>query len=126
MLACFPVAVLMGTVLGFLSGLGTGGGSLLILWLGLGLGMAQNEARIINLMFFIPSALAACLFRWRQGRLDIKKVLPAIVAGSISAGVFALLGSRMDTSLLKRLFGGLLIFMGIRELMYRPKDRNRN
>lgn len=94
----------------------------MILWLTLGLGMAQPEARAINLMFFIPSALVACLFRWRQGRLEIKKVLPAILAGSISAGICAILGSKMDTSLLQRLFGGLLIFTGIRELMYKPKE----
>ena len=113
----------MGTLLGVLSGLGTGGGSLLILWLTLGLGMAQDEARAINLMFFIPSALVACLFRWKQGQLKIKKVLPAIIAGSISAAIFALLGKNMDTSLLQKLFGGLLIFTGIRELLYKPKER---
>ena len=123
MLESFPFAILMGTLLGVLSGLGTGGGSLLILWLTLGLGMAQGEARAINLMFFIPSALVACLFRWKQGQLEIKKVLPAIIAGSISAAIFALLGKNMDTSLLQKLFGGLLIFTGIRELLYKPKQR---
>ena len=123
MLGSFPFAVLMGTLLGVLSGLGTGGGSLLNLWLTLGLGMAQGEARAINLMFFIPSALVACLFRWKQGQLQIKKVLPAIIAGSISAAIFALLGKNMDTSLLQKLFGGLLIFTGIRELLYKPKQR---
>ncbi len=123
MLESFPFAVAIGSILGVLSGLGTGGGSLLILWLTLGLDMAQPEARAINLMFFIPSALVACLFRWRQGRLDFKKVLPAIVAGSISAGFCAFFSQNMDTSLLQKLFGGLLIFTGIRELMYRPKKR---
>ena len=123
MLESFPVAVFVGTVLGTLSGLGTGGGSLLILWLTLGLGMAQNEARAINLLFFIPSALVACVLRWKQGQLEIKKILPAIVAGSISAAVFAMLGNNMDTSLLKKLFGGLLVFTGIRELLYKPKGR---
>ena len=122
MLESFPFAILMGTLLGVLSGLGTGGGSLLILWLTLGLGMVQDEARIINLLFFIPSALVACIFRWKQGQLEIKKVLPAIVAGSISAAIFALLGKNMDTSLLRKLFGGLLIFTGIRELFYKPKQ----
>ena len=123
MLESFPFAILMGTLLGLLSGLGTGGGSLLILWLTLGLGMVQDEARIINLLFFIPSALVACIFRWKQGQLEIKKVLPAIVAGSISAAIFALLGKNMDTSLLRKLFGGLLIFTGIRELFYKPRQR---
>lgn len=121
MLESFSFAILIGTILGFLSGLGTGGGSLLILWLTLGVGMAQEKARLINLMFFIPSALVACIFRWKQGNLDIKKILPAIVAGSISAGMFSILGSMMETSLLRKLFGGLLLFTGIREILYRPK-----
>ena len=123
MLERFPVIVFIGTVLGTLSGLGTGGGSLLILWLTLGLGMAQEEARLINLMFFIPSALVACLFRWRQGQLSIKKVLPAMIAGSIFAALFSMVGTKMDTDILKKLFGGLLIFTGFREVMYKPKGR---
>ena len=123
MLESLPFTILMGTVLGFLSGLGTGGGSLLILWLTLAVGMQQAEARVINLMFFIPSALVACFFRWKQGKLDLKKVLPAIVAGSITAALFTILGRELDTSLLKKLFGGLLIFTGIRELFYKPKQR---
>lgn len=110
-------------MLGFLSGLGTGGGSLLILWLTLAVSMQQAEARVINLMFFIPSALVACFFRWKQGKLDLKKVLPAIVTGSMTAALFTILGRELDTSLLKKLFGGLLIFTGIRELFYKPKQR---
>lgn len=121
MVNSFPVAVAIGTVLGVLSGLGTGGGSLLILWLGLVVGMEQSEARAINLLFFIPSALIACLFRWKQGKLDIKKLLPAIVAGSILSGIFTLLSRSMDTALLKKLFGILLLLTGVREILYRRK-----
>ena len=123
MLDSFLVSILIGTALGILSGLGTGGGSLLILWLTLVLGMEQPEARAINLMFFIPSALVACLFRWKQGRLDIKKVLPAIIAGSIASGLFTFLSRSMDTVLLQKIFGGLLLLTGVRELMYKPKKK---
>ena len=121
MVNSFPIAVVIGTVLGVLSGLGTGGGSLLILWLGLASGMEQAQARIINLLFFIPSAVIACLFRWKQGRLDIKKVLPAIIAGSTVSGIFTFFSQGMDAELLKKLFGILLLFTGMRELLYRPK-----
>ena len=123
MLENYPVSILIGTVLGILSGLGTGGGSLLILWLTLGSGMTQPESRAINLMFFIPSALVACLFRWKQGRLDVKKVLPAIIAGSIASGVFTFLSRDMDTAMPQKLFGGLLLLTGIKELLYKPKKR---
>ena len=121
MVNSLPFYVIIGTILGFLSGLGTGGGSLLILWLTMGIGMDHTTARGINLMFFLPSALIACLFRWKQGKLDTEKLLPAILAGSISAAVFSWLGEYLDMELLKKLFGGLLILTGLRELFYRPR-----
>ena len=121
MVESFPFAVAIGTVLGILSGLGTGGGSLLILWLTMVLGMDQTAARSINLLFFIPSALVACLFRYKQGKLDIRKVLPAIVAGCIAAACFSWLSVLLELEVLKKLFGVLLLFTGIRELLYRPR-----
>lgn len=123
MLESVPVTVAVGILLGFLSGIGVGGGSLLILWLTLVLGMEHSDARIINLLFFIPSALIASLFRWKQGKLPFKKILPAIIAGCISAGLFSLLSKRMDISLLKKFFGVLLLATGVRELLYKPKDQ---
>ena len=121
MLMNLPVAIGVGCVLGFLSGLGVGGGSLLMLWLTLVLGIPQDTARGINLLFFIPSALIASLFHWKKGKLDIKKLLPGILSGCISAGVCALLSSRIELRALKKLFGILLIFTGLRELFYKPK-----
>ena len=121
MLASFPVILLIGTLLGFLSGIGIGGGSLLILWLTFVLNIPHSAARSINLLFFIPSAVIAAFFRWRQGALDLRKILPAIVAGCIAAAVCSWAGTRMDTEILKKLFGGLLILTGLRELLYKPK-----
>ncbi len=122
MLKEFMFSVMVGTALGVLSGLGTGGGSLLILWLTLVLNLPQHEARTINLLFFIPSAIISCLFRWKQGTLRLKKVLPAIAAGSIVAGIFSFFGSSWDAQLLKKAFGALLLLTGLRELAYRPKN----
>lgn len=121
MLESLPVILIIGTALGFLAGIGVGGGSLLIIYLTLVLGMDHPQARILNLLFFLPSAVVASFFRWKQGKLDFKKVLPAIIAGCIAAGVCSFLSSTMDVGLLKKLFGGLLIITGIRELMYKPR-----
>lgn len=123
MLESLPVVLIIGTSLGFLAGIGVGGGSLLILWLTLVLGMDHPQARIINLLFFLPSAIVASFFRWKQGKLEIKKVLPAIIVGCIAAGVCSFLSSSMDIALLQKLFGGLLILTGIRELLYKPKTQ---
>ena len=121
MLESFPIAVLAGILLGFLSGLGIGGGSLLMLWLTLVLGMDHISARGINLLFFIPSALIACLFRWKQRTLQWKQILPAIIAGCAAAAVFSWLSMYLDTPAIKKLFGILLIATGLRELFYRPR-----
>ncbi len=121
MLETLPVALIVGTLLGFLTGLGVGGGSLLILWLTLVLEMPQTAARGINLLFFLPSAAISCYLRWKQGTVTLKKILPAIFAGCAAAAVFSLISTRIDLEILKKLFGVLLLATGIRELCYRPK-----
>ncbi len=121
MLESIPVVIVIGTVLGFLSGLGIGGGSLLILWLTIVVGIPQETARSINLLFFLPSAVIVCLFRWRQGRLNIKTVLPAMIAGAAAAALFSWIGIRVHPETLKKPFGILLLATGLREIFYRPR-----
>lgn len=121
MLESLPLSLFVGCVLGFLAGLGIGGGSLLILWLTLVLGIEHGAARYINLLFFLPSAIIASAFRWKQGKLRIHKVLPAIILGCIFAALFSLISKELDISVIKKLFGGLLILTGIRELFYRER-----
>ena len=123
MLNSIWIVIPVSIVLGFLSGLGTGGGSLLILWLTLVMDVPQNDARTMNLMFFVPAAVIACIFRWKQGRLDFKKVLPGILSGCAAAGVCSLLIAGQTPGLLKKAFGILLIITGIREIFYQTQSR---
>lgn len=81
MLNSLPICLVVGTVLGFLTGLGIGGGSLLMLWLTLVLGVSQAEARQINLLFFLPSALISCWMHKKQGTLNWKTSLPGMISG---------------------------------------------
>ena len=86
-----PVCILVGTVLGFLSGLGVGGGSLLILWLTAVLSMELRMAQ-----------------------------------GACAAGLCAWAATALNTELLRKLFGGLLVLTGLWELFgthRRRKDR---
>ena len=114
-------SVLVGVVIGALSSLGIGGGSLLMLWLTLAIGMDARPARLINLMFFLPCALIACLFRLRQGRLNRAVAVPTVAAGCAGSVIGCLLGGLVDVDLLQRIFGGVLILFGIREIFYRPR-----
>ena len=122
MLESLPVLLAVATALGFLAGLGVGGGSLLILWLTLVLGMDHPQARLLNLLFFLPSALIASLFRWKQGKLDLKAVFPGILAGCAAAALGSWLSTQLELFWIRKLFGGLLLITGIRELLYKPKQ----
>ena len=121
MVESLPAILIVGTVLGFLAGLGIGGGSLLVLWLSFVVGLDPITVRGINLLFFIPSALIAICFRWKQGSICWKKIIPAMIAGCVSALLFSWLGSLFDMAMLKKLFGIILILTGIKELFYRPR-----
>ena len=121
MLESIPVALAVGTVLGFLTGLGTGGGSLLLLWLTLVLGQDPVQARMINLMFFIPGALTSITVQSLRQRIPFRKLLLPTLAGCAAAAVFSCLGQKMNTESMEKLFGVLLVILGLRELFYRPR-----
>ena len=122
MLTSFPFAAVVGCILGFLAGLGVGGGTLLLLWLTAVLTTPQPEARVINLLFFIPTALISSFFHRRKGTLNLKTVFPAMIAGCLFAALGSWLSKSLDVELLRKLFGFLLIITGIRELLYRRRN----
>ncbi len=117
----FCTAFLAAAFCGLLAGMGLGGGSLLILYLTAVQGMDPVAARGINLVFFLPAAVIATVFRIRKGSLPIQKVMPAVWAGILFATGFSFISSRLDMGLLQKLFGTLLLATGLRELFYRPR-----
>ena len=122
MLTSIPIALTVGTVLGYLAGLGVGGGSLLILWLTLITNTDPSVARMINLMFFITAAGSVSLIRWKKGNLNLKKILPAIITGCICATLASTVSNQISPQLIQKIFGILLLITGIRELFYRPRN----
>ena len=121
MLNTLPFSIGAGAILGFLTGLGTGGGSLLMLWLTLVVKLPPEQARAINLMFFIPAALCATVVRFRRREIPWKKIWLPTLAGSVSAAVFASLST--GSNLMRKAFGVLLIVIGIRELFFRSASQ---
>lgn len=123
MLNSLLFSVAAAAVLGFLTGLGTGGGSLLMLWLTLVCHMEPEQAKAINLMFFIPAALCATILRSRSCKLPWRKLLLPALTGCVCALVFSLISQHWDTQLLKKIFGLLLLVIGVRELIYKNADQ---
>ena len=121
MLNSIPVAILAGILLGFLAGIGIGGGSLLMLWLTIILSTPYPTARAINLLFFLAAAGGVSILRLKNGKVRLKNVLPAILCGCIAAGLTAWLGKNLELNWIRKVFGILLLVTGLRELFYRPR-----
>lgn len=94
----------------------------MLLWLTAVAGTEYQMARMINLLFFLPSALAATIFRWKQGIIDINAIWPGILAGCISVFIGNFISNQIQLEVLKKLFGLLLIITGIKEILYRPRN----
>ena len=110
------IAGLAGVICGVLSGLGIGGGTLLMVWMTAVMGLEQRVAQGINLLYFLPTAACALFFHIKNRLIRWRVVIPAILTGCITAGGTAFLATAIETELLRKLFGGFLILVGIREL----------
>lgn len=119
----FPVAVLAGLVCGVFSGLGVGGGTLLMVWMTAVVGISQKTAQGINLLYFLPTAVCALFFHIKNRLIRWRVVLPAAIIGSMLAAGAAYLATVIETALLRKLFGGFLLIVGVTELFSRQRDR---
>ena len=106
----FLLPFLIGTAAGVLASWGVGGGTLLLIVLTLLLDVPQRTAQSINLLFFLPTAAAALLIHRRQGYLRKDLLRRLIPAGAVFAAGAAFLAPHLDTALLRRPFGILLLF----------------
>lgn len=102
-----------GLLAGVLSGMGMGGGTVLIPLLTLLLSVEQHAAQGANMLAFLPGAVLAIFIHARNGRLKIKPALPLLIFGAIGAVGGALLSSYIDSDFLRRSFGGFLIVLAI-------------
>ena len=117
----FLIAIAAGLVCGVLSGFGIGGGSLLMVWMTAVLSMEQKAAQGINLLYFLPTAAAALIFHTKNRLSEWKAVVPAAIAGSVTAALAALLSANLEMSLLRKLFGGFLILVGLSEVFLKTR-----
>lgn len=115
------IPVLAGAVTGVLSGFGVGGGTLLLIYMTAFAGLDQRLAQGINLLYFLPTAATALPAHFKNGFIDKKAAIPAIVAGLAGTAVAAWAATALDVALLRRFFGAYLLYIGIRELLRRPE-----
>ena len=122
------VEILTGFISGVVSGTGMGGGTILILCLSVFLGIDQKIAQATNLVFFIPTSIAAIYINIKEKKINFKVAKMIIIFGTIGAVIGAIIAKNMDTKLLKKSFGVFLAFIAIHEIyviykMYKNKRK---
>lgn len=106
---------LAGLLTGVLSGLGIGGGTLLMLYMTLWGGLEQHMAQGVNLLYFVPCAASALFLHIKNKQVEFKAAWTAIAAGLASGALGAWAVRFFDAALLRRGFAVLVIFIGLRE-----------
>ncbi|PYG87306.1 hypothetical protein LY28_02211 [Ruminiclostridium sufflavum DSM 19573] len=121
------IVVLIGLAAGIVSGMGIGGGAILIPALVFFVKPEQHVAQSVNLLFFIPTAAVALIIHIKNKNVDFKTGIPILLFGLVGAIIGSLVSLSMDGHILRKIFGVFLLAMGIYEIFSKAgKKANRN
>ena len=113
---------LIGFISGIVSGTGMGGGTILILCLSIFLEINQKTAQATNLIFFIPTSIAAIYINMKQKNINIKLAKQIIFWGIIGTIIGALIAQKINVTVLKKMFGIFLAIIAIHEIYLLIKE----
>lgn len=111
--------LLLGLGMGVLSGLGVGGGKLLIPALVFFFSIGQTQAQGIVLMAFIPIAAIAAYVHYKEGHVQVRPAILVAAGGVVGALIGSYLATSMPAFWLKRAYGLFLLAVAIYEMFSR-------
>ncbi len=109
-------ALLAGLLSGIIGAMGMGGGAVLIIYLSVFTQTEQLASQGINLMFFIPIGLLAVIIYAFKKQIKWKTTLLLAAWGLLGAVIGLMITDLLGGELTAKLFGGLLILIGIKEI----------
>lgn len=113
-------------VIAAISGMGLGGGGLLVIYLTLVIGTPQIIAQGANLAFFIIAASFSTLYNAIKKQIKWKITLTMSAAGILFSYLGTLTAGNMDSSILTKIFGAMLVIGGIASLISTFSQKNQN
>lgn len=115
---------LVGLISGIISGMGIGGGVILIPALTLIFGFEQKIAQNINLLYFIPTAIIAIFVHSKNKTIERQGLFKIIIFGIIGAIFGSIIAINLNGEILRKIFGWFLLIMGISEILKKEKGQN--
>ncbi len=114
--------ILIGILSGIVSGIGMGGGTILILVLSLFMGIEQHTAQACNMVYFIPTSIVAIILSSKAKLVNFSVGIPLIISGIIGAGIGANIANFANSKNLKIYFGIFLSIIAIYEIFCYTKQ----
>ena len=108
--------IVFGIISGIVTGLGMGGGTILILLLSLFMGLEQHTAQATNLVFFIPTSIAAILTNLKQKNIDLKLAINISSFGIIGAIIGTIISNKITSDNLKKYFAIFILIIALHEV----------
>lgn len=120
------LAIIFGIISGIVTGLGMGGGTILILLLSLFMEMEQHIAQATNLIFFIPTSLAAIIINLKQKNVDLKLAFIISIFGIIGAIIGAIISENLSSENLRKYFAMFIMLIAFYEVYKLYKEYKTN
>ena len=122
--------IFIGSISGIFSGIGMGGGTVLIFLLNIFEGLEQHVAQATNLIYFVPTAISAIIVNYREKNIDIKLAKMISIYGIIGAIIGAIISINLDVQKLRKFYGIFLAIIAVHEIYTLIKEyklnKNRN
>lgn len=115
------IDIIASFLIAVLSGMGIGSGGLLVIYLTFADSLPQLTAQGINLLFFLFSSGAAMAVHLRRRKIFWGAVLAMSIFGVIGALLGSFAAGHLPTSVIRKLFGGMLTVSGIFALFKKGK-----
>lgn len=115
------IVILIGLAAGIISGMGIGGGAILIPALVIFVKPEQHVAQSVNLLFFIPTAIVALAIHIKNKNVDFRTGIPILIFGLGGAILGSKIALSMDGEILRKIFGVFLLAMGLYEIFGKKK-----
>ena len=114
--------IVIGIVSGIFSGIGMGGGTILIFALSFFASLNQHVAQAVNLIFFIPTSIAAIFINIKNKKIDFKLAFIVSICGIIGA----IMGANIATNMESQMCQCFQIFWLVKKVKHVSRSRKVN
>ncbi|MBO5413888.1 MAG: TSUP family transporter [Clostridia bacterium] len=120
--------IIFGIIAGIVTGMGMGGGTVLILLLSMFAGLDQHIAQATNLVYFVPTSISTIFINIKQKNLDVKLAVKISIFGIIGAIIGAIIADKIPSTNLRKYFAVFIFIIGLYEVyqLYKTYKKKTN